>query len=103
VLDLNNREYGRLGDPNPNLAFPALLANLESAIERFAPDLIGLSVKTFTSQTSKKLIESIRELVPSATYRTQERIVACWVKEISSFPNCAVRSRRIGRFPKSTA
>ena len=57
VLDLNNREIGRCGDPNPEMTDVQILKDVNDALESVQPHLFGVSVKTFTAKTSKNIID----------------------------------------------
>ncbi len=63
---LNNRVPGRLGDPNPDVPTSVWLRELEETLDQFAPDLVGVSVKTFTSTIATQIIAAIRRMRPSS-------------------------------------
>ena len=64
VLDLNNIVQGACGDPNPELAPDELAKRLVDAAEEFRPDLVGVSVKTYTVGVCQKIFELIRAASP---------------------------------------
>lgn len=64
VLDLNNLEMGLCGDPNPDLPLPELDQRVLSTLTSFEPDLIGISIKTFTAEISKHILSCIKNKQP---------------------------------------
>ncbi|MBI2954653.1 MAG: B12-binding domain-containing radical SAM protein [Chloroflexi bacterium] len=64
VLDLNNLAPGQLGDPNPPVPADAWLWELSQAIDQFEPELVGISVKTFTSKFAAEIVSAVKNNWP---------------------------------------
>ena len=64
VLDLNNRQAGRCGDPNPLLPEGKVRQHLRNVLDSYEPDIVGLSVKTFTSIISGQIASMVKEMRP---------------------------------------
>lgn len=64
VLDLNNIEVGMCGDPNPDPPLTELEALTREEIRTFAPDVFGISIKTFTADISRHLFKWAGEAKP---------------------------------------
>lgn len=64
VLDLNNIEMGLCGDPNPEMTINELESRITGAVDEFTPQLFGVSVKTFTAETSKYIFKFIKDKEP---------------------------------------
>ena len=60
VLDLNNIEIGLCGDPNPEMPESELRDRIGTAIREFEPDLVGLSVKTFTVGRAREILACLK-------------------------------------------
>jgi anaerobic magnesium-protoporphyrin IX monomethyl ester cyclase len=64
VLDLNNIEMGRCGDPNPRVPISELETRIRRTVEEFDPGLFGLSVKTFSADICRHILKFIKWLRP---------------------------------------
>jgi anaerobic magnesium-protoporphyrin IX monomethyl ester cyclase len=64
VLDLNNIKLGLCGEPNPDMPIDELESRIMNAVDEFAPNLFGVSVKTFTAETSKYIFKLIHTRRP---------------------------------------
>jgi len=60
ILDLNNIEMGICGDPNPELQASEMEQRIIDTQNSFKPDIIGISVKTFTADISKKIFNFVK-------------------------------------------
>ncbi|KPK30492.1 MAG: hypothetical protein AMK70_14080 [Nitrospira bacterium SG8_35_1] len=60
VLDLNNIEMGVCGDPNPALPVHEMEKRIISTLHDFRPQLLGISVKTFTADTCKRIVSFVK-------------------------------------------
>ncbi|MBI4321001.1 MAG: B12-binding domain-containing radical SAM protein [Chloroflexi bacterium] len=67
VLDLNNLTPGRLGGANPSVPAEVWRRELGQALDGFAPGLVGVSVKTFTSRVAAEIIATVQRMRPSVT------------------------------------
>jgi radical SAM superfamily enzyme YgiQ (UPF0313 family) len=61
VLDLNNVEIGLCGDPNPDLTEDEIRLHIYEACNDFDPDIVGISIKTFTAKTSQSIWTIVKE------------------------------------------
>lgn len=57
VLDLNNRELGLCGDPNPEIPLDEVESKVLCALNERKPDLLGISVKTFTADVTRHILK----------------------------------------------
>ena len=64
VLDLNNIKMGFCGDPNPDMPRSELEERIIGAVDEFNPQLFGVSVKTYTTETSKHTFKFIKAQRP---------------------------------------
>ncbi|MFC1816331.1 B12-binding domain-containing radical SAM protein [Thermodesulfobacteriota bacterium] len=64
VLDLNNIEMGLCGEPNPEMPINALEEKIIKAVDKFEPDLFGVSVKTFTADIARHILKLIKDNRP---------------------------------------
>ncbi len=64
VLDLNNIEPGICGEPNPEMPLYELDERVIRAIDDFAPDMLGVSVKTFTVDISRHIFKTAKKKRP---------------------------------------
>ena len=64
VLDLNNIVIGRCGDPNPPLSVKRLEQRIARSMIEFEPQIVGISVKSFTAKVSESIAGSIRKIRP---------------------------------------
>jgi hypothetical protein len=65
VLDLNNIVIGRCGDPNPDLPPPQLEMRIARSLCDFEPQIVGISVKTFTAVAVENILGLIRKIRPA--------------------------------------
>ncbi len=61
VLDLNNIKLGLCGDPNPEMPRHEMERRVADAVDHFQPDLLGVSVKTFTFHKSKIIFQAAKK------------------------------------------
>lgn len=61
VLDLNNIEIGICGDPNPELPVNELEKRIVNILNDFRPQILGVSVKTFTVEISKRIFDFVSD------------------------------------------
>ncbi len=64
VLDLNNLVIGRCGDANAEIFGDERDRRVSAYLNDFRPELVGISVKSFTAQVAKHLISVIRRTRP---------------------------------------
>lgn len=64
VLDLNNIKMGFCGDPNPELPAQEMERRIVETLYEFSPGLLGISVKTFTSDISKQIFKLVKTVRP---------------------------------------
>jgi anaerobic magnesium-protoporphyrin IX monomethyl ester cyclase len=60
VLDLNNIEVGLCGAPNSEMAESELGDRITAAVREFEPDLVGVSVKTFTVGSTRQILACLK-------------------------------------------
>ena len=60
VLDLNNIEAGLCGEPNPDMPIDEMETRIISAVNGYDPNVLGVSVKTFTAEISKITTTGLR-------------------------------------------
>lgn len=65
VLDLNNREIGQCGDPNPEIPSAQIEKEIIEVLQRFQPELFGVSVKTFTAKTAGDIFKFAKSKRPN--------------------------------------
>jgi anaerobic magnesium-protoporphyrin IX monomethyl ester cyclase len=65
VLDLNNILIGRCGDPNPALPVDQRDLRIARSLSDFEPQIVGISVKTFTVSVAKSILQFIKKTRPA--------------------------------------
>jgi anaerobic magnesium-protoporphyrin IX monomethyl ester cyclase len=64
VLDLNNIEIGRCGDPNPEISIQEIETRVAHALTGHEPGIVGVSVKTFTALIGESIVRFVKNLRP---------------------------------------
>jgi anaerobic magnesium-protoporphyrin IX monomethyl ester cyclase len=65
VLDLNNIMIGWCGDPSPPLSSQNLEMRIVRSLKEFEPQIVGISVKTFTANITESILRLIRKTRPN--------------------------------------